>query len=199
MEEIDGCLVCISPILCTGVYKSTLLNYHSSFFDGVDHLWTARLPSAYQTRSGPKSESPMFLSRADSELPIAVSPGRGDVRLWSAIEFALDMPWFLGTIEFFEDGVQCYRSLLTTVVFHLQDGLPPLPSAKLVDVRLISPGWLNGTGAWQMAPLREVRSGVCRGKELMMYGLTDSSWLIEDAIPIEQIDQQDVIFIQGDQ
>ena len=111
----------------------------------------------------------MFIARAHCAMPIDAELRRNGLTLWSAVEFGLEMPWFHATIQFDDEGVVRNRTLFTVVAFNLTDGMPPLPKAKLIEVSLMSPGYLNGTGTWQLAPLREVRSGQFDGRELMMY------------------------------
>ena len=135
----------------------------------------------------------MFFTDDANNLPIGADPSLRGRYLWSRVEMATDMPWLHASINYVDDGVERESCLFTAVTMYLApERLPKLHGVRLTEVRLVSPGWLNGTGTWQMSPLREIRSGTYQGRDLMMFGLQDGRWLVEDQVPFSALANHEV-------
>lgn len=99
----------------------------------------------------------MFITNRQAEVigsQTMLEPGHQG---WHFVQKDLMSPWFHTTIVRHEDGLEIHD-----VVF--VDGLPTLTAilelkekgVQVKSVLLVSPGWLNGTGDWQMDLLLEV-------------------------------------------
>jgi hypothetical protein len=101
----------------------------------------------FQTLDGAELTSPPF---RDDALAGAQS--------WAYILFPLDIPWFHARVEIGGDERVIFGSHISNWV-HLPQ-IADRETLRLIDVRLVSPGWLNGTPGWLMEPLEEVLEGV---------------------------------------
>ncbi|MHA6232990.1 hypothetical protein [Pseudomonas fluorescens group sp. PF-69] len=99
----------------------------------------------------------MFITNRQAEAKcseVMLEPGHQG---WHFVQQQLMSPWFHTTIARCEDGLEIHD-----VVF--VDSLQALTSlleltevgVKVKSVKLVSPGWLNGSGDWRMERLLEV-------------------------------------------
>lgn len=87
-----------------------------------------------------------------------------DEQRWEATELALQSPWFVANLEV-KDDVEEAHSITNTVLLmdfkmvepFLQPG--PGSKARLSSIHIVTPGYLNGEGNWQMERLRAVWQG----------------------------------------
>lgn len=101
---------------------------------------------------------------------------------WRYVEYPTARPWFHVTLNEFSE--KYHRS----TVFHIHDlaDLIELASAaeshiQIERVLLVSHGYLNGTGEWQMDELKEV-AAVSHGDSVSLaYLLRDKRTLFENA------------------
>lgn len=96
----------------------------------------------------PSAELPSF--------PLSEAEG-GPIHLWSYVMQGLNMPWYHVELT----GNSTSRLLFAS---HLEQWMPLIGkkkrgSVRVSSVRLVSPGWMNGSGAWRMEPLIEVWRG----------------------------------------
>lgn len=104
----------------------------------------------FQTLEGAELASPAF--RLDTP--------RG-TQSWAYVVQSLELPWFHVQLGFGPDSRVVFASHVSNWVH-----LPRVAGddrLRLVDVRLVSPSWLNGTGHWLMEPLEEVFEGRAEG------------------------------------
>ena len=101
----------------------------------------------FQTLEGGELMSPVFQRDVPS-----------GTQSWAYVVQPIELPWFHVLLGF---GIE------TRVLFaaHVRNWVH-LPHSdkddtlRLLDVRLVSPGWLNGTSSWVMETLLEVLEGV---------------------------------------
>lgn len=78
-------------------------------------------------------------------------------RSWNWVEFSINTPMYLASADFTEDGLTLGR---TFIFGNLRDlfGFLENPCAEYSNfaVSLLSPGFLNGTSAYQLGVLKEI-------------------------------------------
>lgn len=101
---------------------------------------------------------------------------------WRYVEYPTARPWFHVTLNEFSE--KCHRP----TVFHIYDVADLIELAgtakshiQIERVLLVSHGYLNGTGEWQMDELKEV-AAVSHGDNVSLaYLLRDKRTLFENA------------------
>ncbi|MHB1493898.1 MAG: hypothetical protein ACYCUY_00385 [Acidithiobacillus sp.] len=82
---------------------------------------------------------------------------RGE-RIWGWVEMALNIPYFLATVLLTEESdLTMERNLVLSdvrAIVELADASDE--DCQLVRVGLLSPGYMNGTGAYQLNQLEEI-------------------------------------------
>ncbi|TDU31607.1 hypothetical protein DFR24_0977 [Panacagrimonas perspica] len=77
---------------------------------------------------------------------------------WAYVLQPIDIPWFHVRVGVGSDTRVVFASHVSNWVHLPQEARGD--TLRLIDVRLVSPGWLNGTADWMMEPLEEVLEGV---------------------------------------
>lgn len=102
---------------------------------------------------------------------------------WRYVEYPTDFPWFHVALTEF-DGAE-YRS----TTFHVYSAADLVELAesdthqlRIERVLLVSPGYLNGTGNWQMDELLEIAKVELADRFSLVYRLRDFRTLFEDEL-----------------
>lgn len=125
----------------------------------------------------------MFETRPSSEIPFPEAIG-GDSRFWSYVKLHLHQPWFFLVING-DEGSQIVLSTQREQWL----GLPEVyPDHRIGSIQLVSPGWLNGSSAWKMEPLRQLWTAIDDGSyEAAIYVVEGGARYIEcDGSRIEE-------------
>lgn len=97
----------------------------------------------------------MFATVDSAEIPLAsLFCSNGD-HLWSYAHIDLHTPWFYVEYQVSKGEISAKSMLLLSTVNQLID-CASRTDLQLTEVHLISPGYLNNTGSWQMNSLKEV-------------------------------------------
>jgi hypothetical protein len=122
----------------------------------------------------------MFATVESAEIHFA-SPSPNGNRFWSYAHIDLHTPWFYVEYLVNDGAVKVSSMLLLSTVDQLIN-FSSRPDMHLTQVHLISPGYLNNTGSWQMSALKEVIRAIQKvsGIEvpITIYRLDDGRELI---------------------
>lgn len=102
----------------------------------------------------------MFHTYRGAELLLPSGLGPDGVRSWTWMELSISMPIFLAAIECRGDedeGWSVVRNLWFTSVSQVIDAASQTEAgARLIGVELLSPGYVNNTGAFKLDSLHHV-------------------------------------------
>ncbi len=139
----------------------------------------------------------MFCTLADATIPIPPGfDGRSEA-CWSFVVLPLFVPYFQvvcrSGLDNTEERVQtiCFSSF-AQVMSAIAD-----PDVKIYSVQLVNPGYMNGTGIWQIDILESVYRGVelhSRGHKQFahVYVISNSARMLESSIAASEYDLTDV-------
>lgn len=98
----------------------------------------------------------MFRTVPQAEIPLSELFSIDGERAWSVVFKSLCLPWFYMT--YLIDDTE--NDLRQTVLISSTEQLLAFPLADknftVIEIQLVSPGWLNGKDQWMMEPLVEV-------------------------------------------
>lgn len=105
------------------------------------------------------SPYPLFQTVVAAEFPSPPFQGAVEkgVKMWGYVTHDLFVPWFHVAVAEAGDSRVVFASHLATWI-NLRRGVKT-KELRLVDVRLVSPGWINGSADWKMELLTEVWEG----------------------------------------
>jgi hypothetical protein len=98
----------------------------------------------------------MFRTVPQAEVSIPRLFSLNGERAWSVVFKPICLPWFYMTylIDHRDDDTSQTVLVSSTeqlLAFPLEDG-----DFSVLEIQLVSPGWINGTGRWKMEPLTEI-------------------------------------------
>ncbi len=100
----------------------------------------------------------MFFTRDDAEIRLPFPAVGKDEHYWSSVQIFLHIPWFLISYEAVSDDL-AHKVQSAVLVMHLLDVIEISNTVKIVQILLVSPGHLNGSGGWEAATVSEVWVG----------------------------------------
>lgn len=113
----------------------------------------------------------MFYTAPEAELPLPTALAPGGERAWHWVEFGLAIPYFLATVRYSDEGeaIRHERTMLfSDVKAIVQLAKDSRDGFKLVHVALFSPGYLNGSGTYQLNQLAEIWQDSASGEQRFM-------------------------------
>lgn len=121
----------------------------------------------------------MFLTFDHAEVPMGALLKGG--HSWRYVEYPTIYPWFHVTLT---EVDETQRRPTTFHIYQAADlielATSAAPQLQIEQVLLVSPGHLNGTGAWQMDELSEIAEVNLEGGSSLIYRLFDDRVLFED-------------------
>lgn len=127
----------------------------------------------------------MFATVESAEIHLASPFSSDGNRFWSYAQIDLHAPWFYVEYMVSESGISASSMLLLSTVDQLVN-FSKRPDLQLTQVHLISPGYLNNTGSWQMNSLKEIirATQIVNGIEvpITIYKLGDGRELVYGVI-----------------
>lgn len=107
----------------------------------------------------------MIYSSPAAEVRIPTGLARNGERSWRWMELGLQIPYFLVSLQTITEDIDVVRHLLFG---HLRDVLDlasqQSASFKVLNLGLLSPGYMNGTERYQLGQVREIWSAKGRGQ-----------------------------------
>lgn len=102
----------------------------------------------------------MFETNKGSEFMVPPLLARDGYRIWGDTGHRIHVPWFHVTVcQTDELGRHMRLRFISQIPQLINLAADDNGPAQMVSVRLVSPADLNGTGDWQMEPLREIWQG----------------------------------------
>lgn len=103
----------------------------------------------------------MFVTYAQAEVPLGLMAGRPEIRHWRYAELSINSLWLYVSIRYVRSGHHNQCTLLMPELREFEQLLNDRGDALWVeDVMVVSPGDLNGSGAWIMERLATLEEAV---------------------------------------
>lgn len=102
----------------------------------------------------------MFETHKTAEVHVPHSIADEDKRLWGYVALKIQIPWFyvvykvLNPAAFESTGVLFLNNLEQLISLQQDQDI------NILQIDLVSPGYMNGTGQWKMEPLSEILEGL---------------------------------------
>jgi hypothetical protein len=109
---------------------------------------------------------------AYQDLQAAFGPGHHH---WRLVEREIATPWLHATILVTEDGVE-YASTVMPSDLHtfLEVANAKDAGARVSELQLMSPAWMNGAERWLLEPIRQIDIASSADDEMIHIYLTES-------------------------
>lgn len=102
-------------------------------------------------------------------------------KYWSYAEMGLHLPWFYVQYSRNFDDESCHSMFIFSRIEQLQE-LAENPSVKIIEVNVVTPGYINKSDSWQMGRLTKILKGmgVLEGSDapIFIYVLTDGTEIL---------------------
>jgi len=147
----------------------------------------------------------MFGTHDFAEIPIQPEFRQSGERLWSYVVTRLHQPWIhvVYSQTYVNDGdIYTLREMAFLSEPEQLDLLRFTPRLKIIAVDLMTPGYMNGSGRWQLETISEVWRGEVpkiKGEVAYIYVLKDGRRYVEQAFNVtedELLDKQRVLKIR---
>ena len=100
----------------------------------------------------------MFITVDDAKMNIPFPLAAKGEHYWTSVQMPLASAWFLVVYENNEDGLDCpIRS--TIFVARAKDVVAIQEAVSVVQISLVTPGWVNESNGWKMDSLKEMWIG----------------------------------------
>ncbi|WEK28483.1 MAG: hypothetical protein P0Y58_16375 [Candidatus Pseudomonas phytovorans] len=112
----------------------------------------------------------MFITHKQAELALGELLGDGSTQCWQYVEQTTHCPWFYVKVAFQQDNEAFTSMLMLPSISSLEQVISEQTAGlRLLDVQLVSPGYLNGSDGWMMEKLLELRETVDDIREEAVY------------------------------
>lgn len=112
----------------------------------------------------------MFRTMREAELVIGADRLRNGLQFWSFIELETIWPWFyVETVESCADFDHVGAILAANIQLLKDIVVVENSSAKIKEVQIFSPGYMNGTKSWRMEVLHSVKELTNKDGSLVGY------------------------------
>lgn len=108
----------------------------------------------------------MLYTAPEAEFPLPTALAPGGERAWHWVELGLSIPYFLATVRHSDESEALHHErtmMFCDVRAIVQLAKDSRDGFKLVRVALFSPGYMNGTGTYQLSQLAEVWQDAASG------------------------------------
>ncbi|MGY3305056.1 hypothetical protein ACVK1X_004371 [Pseudomonas sp. PvR086] len=140
----------------------------------------------------------MLVTYAQAEVPLGLMAGRPEIRHWRYAELSFNSIWLYVSIGYVRSGPQSQCTLLMPELREFEQLLNDRGDALWVDdVMVVSPGEVNGSGAWMMERLGTLEEAVNEqtGEFVYIYTLENGKRYSEaDLIQSAKFEVQRVIY-----
>jgi hypothetical protein len=99
---------------------------------------------------------PMFTTEPQDEFAFAKILSASATRHWRMVELAMHVPWFVLTVEVFDNEASFKRTLCVAWDTDLVETIESLGAAKAIAVLCMVPGWCSANGQWSARVVSEV-------------------------------------------
>lgn len=103
----------------------------------------------------------MLVTYAQAEVPLGLMAGRPEIRHWRYAELSFNSIWLYVSIGYLRSGSQHQCTLLMPELREFEQLLNDCGDALWIDdVMVVSPGDVNGSGAWMKERLDSLEEAV---------------------------------------
>lgn len=102
----------------------------------------------------------MFETNAFARIPVPIGLYGDGEDLWTYVALNIHMPWFHVVHETTGEGNYLSKSMLFLSRVEQILFLQQQTDSTILQIDLVSPGYMNGTGLWKMEPLKEIWKGL---------------------------------------
>lgn len=123
---------------------------------------------------------------AHHDLQAAFGPGHHH---WSLIEREIATPWLHATMLVIEDDVEYASAVMPS---DLQTFLSIANAkdfgARITELQLMSPPWMNNAGRWQLAPIRKIEIAESPDKEVVhIYSMEEGDTYYDPSQKLNEV------------
>ncbi len=101
----------------------------------------------------------MFETQRQAEIPLPPELNSENIQCWSHIQSRLHMYWFHVVYEITHASAENFSYILFLTDIEQLIQLENDPDIELIEVDLVSPGYMNGESRWKMDILKEIIIG----------------------------------------
>jgi hypothetical protein len=103
----------------------------------------------------------VLVTYAQAEVPLGLMAGKPEIRHWRYAELSFNSIWLYVSIGYVRSGLQCQCTLLMPELREFEQLLTDCGDELWIDdVMVVSPGNVNGSGAWAMERLDTLEEAV---------------------------------------
>lgn len=128
----------------------------------------------------------MLVTYAQAEVPLGLLVGKPDVRHWRYAELSFESVWLHVSIGYVRSGPPSQSTLLMPDLREFEQLLADCGDSLWIDeVMVVSPGDINGSGAWMMERLVTLEEVVNEdsGQLFYVYSVERGKRYIEGSSP----------------
>lgn len=76
---------------------------------------------------------------------------------WKLVEREIATPWLHATVKVTEGGIEFTKTVMPNdLTTFLEMANLKTPDARIGELQLMSPAWMNGAGRWLLEPIRQI-------------------------------------------
>lgn len=76
---------------------------------------------------------------------------------WRLVEREISSPWLHATVKVTEGGIEYTKTVMPNdLTTFLEMANLKTPDARIGELQLMSPAWMNGAGRWLLEPIRQI-------------------------------------------
>jgi len=130
----------------------------------------------------------MFKTHVSSHHDLQSAFGPGHYH-WRLVEREIATPWLHATMLMTEGSVEYAKSVMPS---DLQTFLSLVnaksPCARVTELQLMSPPWMNNLGRWQLAPIRQIEIAESPDKEVVhIYSMEEGDTYYDPSRSLAEI------------
>ncbi len=96
-----------------------------------------------------------------------------DQHHWRLVEREISSPWLHATVSVTEGNIEYAKTVMPNdLPTFLEMANLKGPGARISELQLMSPAWMNGAGRWQLEPIRQIDIARSADNELIHIYVT---------------------------
>jgi len=92
---------------------------------------------------------------------------------WKLVEREIATPWLHATVMVIDGGIEYAKTVMPSdLTTFLEMANVKAPGARISELQLMSPAWMNGAGRWLLEPIRQIDIARSADNELIHIYVT---------------------------
>jgi len=92
---------------------------------------------------------------------------------WRLVEREISSPWLHATVMVIDGGIEYAKTVMPSdLTTFLEMANVKAPGARISELQLMSPAWMNGAGRWLLEPIRQIDIARSADNELIHIYVT---------------------------